>query len=114
MRKALLKIMTLLVTLTLLATAAICPAIAAESDTAPKTLLALGDSLTTGYGLKDYTYGGDPYLCDSYINRIASASPPLSVWRAVRPISTALSTVTRREILPVSCPPWRVRSRTPR
>ena len=73
MRKALLKIMTLLVTLTLLATAAICPAIAAESDTAPKTLLALGDSLTTGYGLKNYTYGGDPYLCDSYVNRIAAA-----------------------------------------
>ena len=72
MRKALLKIITLLVTLTLIA-AAVCPAIAAESDTAPKTLLALGDSLTTGYGLPNYTYGGDPYLCDSYINRIAAA-----------------------------------------
>lgn len=73
MKHALLKITTLLVTLTLLATAAICPAIAYENTAAPKTLLALGDSLTTGYGLKNYTYGGDPYLCDSYINRIAAA-----------------------------------------
>ena len=73
MKKTFLKCLTAVITLTLLASAAICPAVAEEKDTAPKTLLALGDSLTTGYGLKDYTYGGDPYLCDSYINRIASA-----------------------------------------
>ena len=73
MKKTLLKCLTAVIALALLASAAICPALAEEKDTAPKTLLALGDSLTTGYGLKDYTYGGDPYLCDSYINRIAAA-----------------------------------------
>ena len=73
MKKTLLKCLTAVIALTLLASAAICPAVAEEKDTAPKTLLALGDSLTTGYGLKNYTYGGDPYLCDSYINRIAAA-----------------------------------------
>ena len=73
MKRSFLKALTLLVTLTLLATAAALPTMAEETDPAPKTLLALGDSLTTGYGLKNYTYGGDPYLCDSYINRIAAA-----------------------------------------
>ena len=73
MKRSFLKALTLLVTLTLLATAAAFPAMAEETAPAPKTLLALGDSLTTGYGLKNYTYGGDPYLCDSYINRIAAA-----------------------------------------
>ena len=73
MKKTLLKCLTAVIALTLLAAAAVFPAMAAPNDTAPKILLALGDSLTTGYGLKDYTYGGDPYLCDSYINRIAAA-----------------------------------------
>ena len=73
MKRSFLQALTLLVTLTLLATAAAFPAMAEETAPAPKTLLALGDSLTTGYGLKNYTYGGDPYLCDSYINRIAAA-----------------------------------------
>ena len=79
MKKALPKSVTLAVALLLLVTAALCPAVAAADDNAagtadaPKTLLALGDSLTTGYGLPNYTYGGDPYLCDSYINRIAAA-----------------------------------------
>ncbi len=73
MKRSFLKALTLLVTLILLATAAAFPAMAEETAPAPKTLLALGDSLTTGYGLKNYTYGDDPYLCDSYINRIAAA-----------------------------------------
>ena len=73
MKKSLLKALTLLITLTLLAVSAALPPMAEETATAPKTLLALGDSLTTGYGLPNYTYGGDPYLCDSYINRIAAA-----------------------------------------
>ena len=73
MKRSFLQALTLLVTLTLLATATAFPAMAEETAPAPKTLLALGDSLTTGYGLKNYTYGGDPYLCDSYINRIAAA-----------------------------------------
>ena len=36
-------------------------------------LLVLGDSITTGYGLANYEPGGDPYLCNSYANIIASA-----------------------------------------
>ena len=74
MKKFLLKSTTAIVMLTLLVITTIWPTMAiADQDTSPKTLLALGDSLTTGYGLDQYTYGGDPYLCDSYINRIAAA-----------------------------------------
>lgn len=73
MKRSLPKALAILVTLTLLTAAAVFPTIASEDPSAPKTLLALGDSLTTGYGLENYTYGGDPYLCDSYINRIAAA-----------------------------------------
>ena len=73
MKRFLLKALTLLVTLPLLATAAAFPTMAEETAPAPKTLLALGDSITTGYGLENYTPGGDPYLCNSYINRIAAA-----------------------------------------
>ena len=35
-------------------------------------MLAIGDSITTGYGLPDYEWS-DPYLCGSYANRLASA-----------------------------------------
>ena len=36
-------------------------------------MLVLGDSITTGYGLANYEPGGDPYLCESYANIIASS-----------------------------------------
>ncbi len=39
----------------------------------PQNLLALGDSITTGFGLENYTPGGTPYLCPSYINTVANA-----------------------------------------
>ncbi|MBO7375702.1 MAG: hypothetical protein J6V01_01260, partial [Clostridia bacterium] len=35
-------------------------------------LLVLGDSISTGYGLPDYSTA-DPYLCQSYGNRLAEA-----------------------------------------
>ena len=64
----------LTVILAVLVSALICPLSAAsEEPRTPATLLALGDSITTGYGLDNYVYGGDPYLCNSYINRIAAA-----------------------------------------
>lgn len=64
----------LTVILAVLVSALICPLSAAsEEPGTPATLLALGDSITTGYGLDNYVYGGDPYLCNSYINRIAAA-----------------------------------------
>ena len=73
MKKVFLLCASLTVTLTLLLSAAVCPVAAADSEPSSVSLLALGDSLTTGYGLDNYSYGGDPYLCDSYINRIAAA-----------------------------------------
>lgn len=74
MKKVFLLCASLTVTLTMLLSAAVCPvAAAADSEPSSVSLLALGDSLTTGYGLDNYSYGGDPYLCDSYINRIAAA-----------------------------------------
>lgn len=36
-------------------------------------MLTLGDSITTGYGLENYSGGDTPYLCDSYANLIADA-----------------------------------------
>ena len=42
-----------------------------QQDASPMTLLALGDSLTTGYGLDNYVPGQSPYLCSSYVNIIA-------------------------------------------
>ena len=39
----------------------------------PKSMLALGDSLTTGYALPDYVDENDPYACKSYANLIAAA-----------------------------------------
>lgn len=68
------KILLLILASSLMASVVLCPISAAEADEEkPKTLLALGDSLTTGYGLENYQYGGDPYLCNSYINMIARA-----------------------------------------
>ncbi len=60
----------LAVVLLILTMAAIFPASA--NDT-PATLLALGDSLTTGYGLENYVKDGDPYQCASYINTLAAS-----------------------------------------
>ncbi len=39
----------------------------------PKTMLLLGDSITTGYGLENYVPGASPYECRSYGNIIAEA-----------------------------------------
>ncbi len=47
-------------------------AVGVSAAEAPKKLLALGDSITTGYGLANYS-GGLPYECKSYINTVAEA-----------------------------------------
>lgn len=70
MNNILKKIILITSVLAILATAAIFPASAVEM---PKTLLALGDSLTTGYALPDYVDENDPYRCKSYPNLIANA-----------------------------------------
>ena len=52
------KILLLILASSLMASVVLCPISAAEADEEkPKTLLALGDSLTTGYGLENYQYG---------------------------------------------------------
>lgn len=37
------------------------------------SMLLLGDSISTGYGLQNYTPGGNPYLCQSYGNLLAAS-----------------------------------------
>ncbi len=68
------KSLALAVAVIILVSTLICPISASDTqEEGPKTLLALGDSLTTGYGLDNYVPGGDPYLCNSYINTVAKA-----------------------------------------
>ncbi|MCQ2427824.1 MAG: SGNH/GDSL hydrolase family protein [Clostridia bacterium] len=66
------KIISLSLALMLLIGAAV-PAFAADADKKTyRQLLVLGDSITTGYGLQNYTVG-DPYKCPSYANKLAAA-----------------------------------------
>lgn len=59
--------------LLLLLSASVIAVSSSETEAAhPQTLLALGDSLTTGYGLNNYVPGGNPYECNSYVNIIAN------------------------------------------
>lgn len=51
----------------------VCSATAADTAPAYGSLLVLGDSITTGYGLDNYVPGGDPYNCASYGNQLAAA-----------------------------------------
>lgn len=74
MKNTIKKYLALLLTLLILSAVCIIPIGADEpQQTGPKTMLALGDSLTTGYGLDNYVIGGNPYHCNSYINQIAKA-----------------------------------------
>ena len=67
MKKITLRIASLLAVLALLSALAV-PATAAK----PEFMLALGDSITTGYGLDGYAET-DPYECASYTNIVAEA-----------------------------------------
>lgn len=67
MKKITLRIASLLAVLALLSAFAV-PATAAK----PEFMLALGDSITTGYGLDGYAET-DPYECASYTNIVAEA-----------------------------------------
>ena len=67
MKKITLRIASLLAVLALLSALAV-PASAAK----PEFMLALGDSITTGYGLDGYAET-DPYECASYTNIVAEA-----------------------------------------
>lgn len=69
MKKITLRIISLFSALALLAALAL-PASADAKK--PEFLLALGDSITTGYGLDGYDEA-DPYYCGSYTNILANA-----------------------------------------
>ena len=74
MKMTIKKSILLTTTVALLVSFLLCPVAADQTEQAkPRSLLALGDSLTTGFGLDNYEYGGTPYLCNSYINQIARA-----------------------------------------
>ena len=74
MKTAIQKSLLLTMAVVLLLSVLLCSVSAAQiEETKPQILLALGDSLTTGYGLDNYTPGGNPYLRNSYINQIAKA-----------------------------------------
>lgn len=59
----------------LIACAAPLSALAADTAAAPTygSMLVLGDSITTGYGLDNYTPGASPYECQSYANLLAAS-----------------------------------------
>ena len=69
MKKIVTKIISFVAVISMLASLAI----PAQAATKPEFLLALGDSITTGFGLENYMDGDDAYRCDSYISLIASA-----------------------------------------
>jgi lysophospholipase L1-like esterase len=58
--------------LAILTSAVLCQ-VSAAGASMPQSMLALGDSLTTGYALPDYVDENDPYACKSYANLIAAA-----------------------------------------
>ena len=74
MKNTIKKCLVMMLAVLILMAACITSVSASETETAqPQALLALGDSLTTGYGLDNYVPGGNPYQCNSYINTIAKA-----------------------------------------
>ena len=69
MKKTVSKIISVIAVLSMLMSLAVT----AQAATKPELMLALGDSITTGYGLENYFEGDDAYECDSYITLVANA-----------------------------------------
>ena len=69
MKKIVTKIISFVAVISMLASLAI----PTQAATKPEFLLALGDSITTGFGLENYFEGDDAYACDSYITLVANA-----------------------------------------
>lgn len=69
MKKTIAKIISFIAVLAML----LSLAVPASAMTQPNFMLALGDSITTGFGLDNYFEGDDAYECDSYITLIANA-----------------------------------------
>ena len=91
MKKTLCRIISLLSVIALLASLAI-PASAMKK---PEFLLAIGDSITSGYGLDGFDES-DPYNCGSYANLLSTA---LSLEGKDSYINKALSGATSADIL---------------
>lgn len=64
------KILTFIIAAAMVVALVICPAGAAGKN--PEFMLALGDSITTGYGLDGYDES-NPYDCESYTNILAES-----------------------------------------
>ena len=69
--KTIKRIITLITALAVMASMAVTAVQASPGN--PEFMLAIGDSITTGYGLEDYMEGESPYLCSSYANMVANA-----------------------------------------
>jgi len=65
------KLFSLAIAAALVIGAAVLPAVASEKKYS--SMLVLGDSISTGYGLENYTPGGSPYECRSYCNILAES-----------------------------------------
>ena len=75
----LLKTVSLALAAVLLAGAFAALSVSASAEKKYESMLVVGDSISTGYGLENYTPGGSPYECRSYCNILAeSLSPPFS------------------------------------
>ncbi len=69
MKKTVAKIISFIALISLLASLSV----PVSAVTKPEFMLALGDSITTGFGLENYFEGDDAYECDSYITLVANA-----------------------------------------
>lgn len=65
------KLFSLAIAAALVIGAVVLPAVASEKKYS--SMLVLGDSISTGYGLENYTPGGSPYECRSYCNILAES-----------------------------------------
>lgn len=57
----------------LLAGAFAALSVSASAEKKYESMLVVGDSISTGYGLENYTPGGSPYECRSYCNILAES-----------------------------------------
>lgn len=71
MKNSVKRIIAVLMALTVVSSIAVTAVNASPGN--PEFMLALGDSITTGYGLENYDVDSTPYTCDSYANIVAEA-----------------------------------------
>lgn len=69
----LLKTVSLALAAVLLAGAFAALSVSASAEKKYESMLVVGDSISTGYGLENYTPGGSPYECRSYCNILAES-----------------------------------------